>query len=146
MAKEILAKFKIQAKAGEATPAPPLGPALGQYGVNIVEFCNQFNQRTQEHKGMTVTAEVTVYKDRSFEFTVKTPPTSELIKKTLGIEKGSAEPNKKKVGKLTLKQLEEIAKIKLPDLNTNDLKKAMKIVAGTAKSMGVEVEGIEQLE
>ncbi len=142
MAKEVEVKFKIQAKAGEATPAPPLGPALGQYGVNIVEFCNKFNQLTQEHKGMKVTAEVTVYKDRTFDLVVKTPPTSELIKKALGVERGSGEPNKKKVGKLTRKQLEEIAKIKLPDLNTKDLKKAMKIVAGTAKSMGVDVEGI----
>lgn len=142
MAKEIEAKFKIQAKAGEATPAPPLGPALGQYGVNIVEFCNKFNQLTQENKGTKVTAEVTVYKDRTFDLIVKTPPVSELIKKTLSIGKGSGEPNKKKVGRLTRKQIEEIAKIKMPDLNTNDLQGAMKIVAGTAKSMGVEVEEV----
>ncbi|MCD6195056.1 50S ribosomal protein L11 [bacterium] len=142
MAKEIEVKFKIQAKAGEATPAPPLGPALGQYGVNIVEFCNKFNQLTQENKGMKVTAEVVVYKDRTFDLVVKTPPVSELIKKTLNIAKGSGEPNKKKVGRLTRQQIEEIAKIKMPDLNTNDLEAAMKIVVGTAKSMGIETEEI----
>jgi len=139
MTKEILAKFNIQAKAGEATPAPPLGPALGQYGVNIVDFCNQFNQKTQEHKGMIVTAEVMVFKDRSFNFIVKTPPVSVLLKKAAGIDKGSSEPDKKKVGKITLAQLKEIAEIKMPDLNTKDLSQAVKIIKGTAKNMGVEI-------
>jgi large subunit ribosomal protein L11 len=140
MAKEIMAKFKVQAKAAEATPAPPLGPALGQYGVNIVEFCNQFNQQTQENKGMVVTALVTIFKDRTFAFIVKTPPAAVLIKKALKLETASGEPNRKKVGKLTRAQVEEIATIKLPDLNTTDLKQAKKIVEGTARSMGVEVE------
>jgi large subunit ribosomal protein L11 len=139
MAKEITAKFKIQAKAAEATPAPPLGPVLGQYGVNIMEFCNQFNQKTQENKGMIVTAEVVVYKDRTFSFVVKTPPVAILIKKALGIEKASGQPNLKKVGKLTAAQIEEIAKTKMPDLNVNDLEAAKRIVKGTARSMGVEV-------
>jgi len=139
MAKEITAKFKIQAKAAEATPAPPLGPVLGQYGVNIVEFCNQFNQKTQENKGMIVTAEVVVYKDRTFSFVVKTPPVAVLIKKALGIEKASGQPNLKKVGKLNAAQIEEIAKIKMPDLNVKDLEAAKRIVKGTARSMGVEV-------
>jgi large subunit ribosomal protein L11 len=140
MAKEITAKFKLQAKAAEATPAPPLGPVLGQHGVNIVEFCNQFNQKTQENKGMIVTAEVIVYKDRTFSFIVKTPPAAVLIKKLLNLKAGSGQPNLKKVGKLTKKQVEEIATIKMPDLNAADLAAAKRIVEGTARSMGVEVE------
>jgi len=141
MAKEILAKFKVQAKAGEATPAPPLGPLLGQYGVNIIEFCNQFNQKTQDNKGLIVTAEVTVYKDRTFNFIIKTPPATVLLKKALNIEKGSPEPNREKVGKITRQQIKEIAALKLQDLNTDDIKKAEKIIEGTAKSMGIEIEG-----
>jgi large subunit ribosomal protein L11 len=141
MAKEILAKFKVQAKAGEATPAPPLGPLLGQYGVNIIEFCNQFNQKTQDNKGLIVTAEVTVYKDRTFNFIIKTPPATVLLKKALNIEKGSPEPNREKVGKITRQQIKKIAALKLQDLNTDDIKKAEKIIEGTAKSMGIEIEG-----
>jgi len=139
MAKEVLAKFKVQAKAAEATPAPPLGPALGQYGVNIVEFCNQFNQKTQDNKGLIVTADVTVFKDRTFSFVVKTPPAAVLLKKAAKIDKASGEPNRKKVGKVTHAQIREIAEIKMVDLNANDIKEAEKIIEGTARSMGIEI-------
>ncbi len=140
MAKEVMAQIKLQIEAGKASPAPPVGPALGQHGVNIMDFVKKFNDATKDRMGDIVPVIITVYKDRSFDFITKTPPASSLIKKALGIEKGSSDPARQKVGKLTKKQLEEIAKIKLPDLNTNDLYKAMKIVAGTAVNMGVEVE------
>lgn len=140
MAKKIKTIIKVQVKGGEATPAPPLGPALGQAGVNIMEFVQQFNAKTADKKGTIAPAVITVYEDRSFTFIIKTPPTSSLITKALNIQKGSGEPNKKKVGKLTKAQIEEIAKIKMPDLNSRTLESAVKVVAGTAKNMGVEVE------
>ena len=139
MAKEIKAIVKIQIPAGKATPAPPIGPALAQHGLNIAEFCQKFNAATQAMAGYTIPAEVTIYKDRSYTFKLKTPLASELIKKAIGIEKGSGTPNKTKVGKITKAQLKEIAKKKMPDLNTTDIEQAIKIIAGTAKNMGVEV-------
>ncbi len=138
--KEVVAQIKLQIEAGKASPAPPVGPALGQHGVNIMDFVKKFNDVTKDRMGDIVPVIITVYADRSFDFITKTPPASSLIKKALGIEKGSSDPARVKVGKLTKQQLEEIAKIKLPDLNTNDLHKAMKTVAGTAMNMGVEVE------
>ncbi len=137
--KKVKAVVKLQIPAGQATPAPPIGPALGQHGVNIMEFCKQFNNLTKGKEGTTIPVVVTIYEDRSFTFITKTPPTSELIKKAAKIIKGSSAPNREKVGKITKKQLEEIAKIKLPDLNTKDLNKAIKIIEGTCKSMGIEV-------
>ena len=139
MAKEIKAIVKIQISAGKATPAPPVGPALASHGLNIAEFCQKFNEATREQMGYTIPAEVTIYKDRSYTFKLKTPPASELIKKAIGIEKGSGEPNKKMVGKITQAQLKEEAQKKLADLNTTDIDQAAKIIAGTAKNMGVEV-------
>jgi large subunit ribosomal protein L11 len=139
MAKEIKAVVKIQISAGKATPAPPVGPALAQHGLNIAEFCQKFNEVTKAQIGYTIPAEVTIYKDRSYTFKLKTPPASELIKKTIGIEKGSGEPNKKIVGKITQAQLREVAQKKIADLNTTDLDQAVKIIAGTAKNMGIEV-------
>jgi|SRR3989339_360171 len=139
MAKEIKAIVKIQISAGKATPAPPVGPALASHGLNIAEFCQKFNEATREQMGYTIPAEVTIYKDRSYTFKLKTPPASELIKKAIGIEKGSGEPNKKMVGKITQAQLKEVAQKKLADLNTTDIDQAAKIIAGTAKNMGVEV-------
>lgn len=141
MAKQIKTIVKLQISAGQATPAPPIGPALGQHGVNIQEFCTAFNEKTKGQKGDVIPVELTIYEDRSFDFICKTPPVAELIKKTLKIQKGSGVPQKNKVGKLTKEQLKEIAKIKLPDLNTDNIDQAMKIVAGTARSMGVDVEG-----
>lgn len=141
MAKEIKAIVKIQIPAGRATPAPPIGPALAQHGLNIAEFCQKFNAATQAMAGYTIPAEVTIYKDRSYTFILKTPLASELIKKAIGIEKGSGMPNKTKVGKITKAQLKEIALKKMPDLNTTDIEQAIKIIAGTAKNMGVEVIG-----
>ncbi len=140
MAKEIEAMIKLQIPAGKATPAPPIGPALGQKGINIMQFCNEFNQKTKDQDGIILPVIITVYKDKSFTFEIKTPPVSELIKRTLKIEKGSGEPNKNKVGRLTKKQIREIAEKKLKDLNTDDIEAAMRIVEGTARSMGVEVE------
>lgn len=140
MAKEIEAIIKLQIPAGKATPAPPIGPALGQKGINIMQFCNEFNQKTKDQDGIILPVIITVYKDKSFTFEIKTPPVSELIKRTLKIEKGSGEPNKNKVGRLTKKQIREIAEKKLKDLNTDDIEAAMRIVEGTARSMGVEVE------
>jgi len=138
--KPIKAVVKLQIPAGQATPAPPVGPALGQHGVNIMEFCKAFNEATKDkEKGTILPVVLTIYQDRTFDFIVKTPPTSVLLKKAANIVKGSGVPNKEKVGKVTRKQIEEIAKIKLPDLNTKDLKKAMKIIEGSAKSMGIEV-------
>ncbi len=139
--KKVKTVIKLQIPAGQANPSPPVGPALGQHGVAIMDFVKQFNDATSKMEpGMIIPVEITVYEDRSFDFILKTPPTSYLIKKAIGIVKGSGEPNKVKVGKLTKKQLEEIAKVKLPDLNCDTLEAAMRIVAGTARSMGVEVE------
>lgn len=139
MAKEIKAIVKIQIPAGKATPAPPIGPALAQHGLNIAEFCQKFNAATQQMAGFKIPAEVTIYKDRSYTFKLKTPLAAELIKKAIGIEKGSGTPNKTKVGKITKAQLKEIAEKKMPDLNTKDIDQAIKIIAGTAKNMGVDV-------
>ena len=139
MAKEIKAKIKLQIPAGQANPAPPVGSALGQHGVAIQDFCNQFNEKTKEQRGDIIPVEITVYDDRSFDFITKTPPTAELIKKELKLKKGSGTPNKDKVGEITQAQLEKIAEIKMPDLNANDIEAAKKIVAGSAKSMGLKV-------
>jgi len=140
MAKKVEAIIKLQIPAGKATPAPPIGPALGQKGVNIMQFCNEFNKKTKDQDGILIPVVITVYIDKSFTFEIKTPPVSALIKKALKIEKGSGEPNKVKVGRLSKKQVEEIAKKKMKDLNAGSLEAAMRIVEGTARSMGVEVE------
>jgi large subunit ribosomal protein L11 len=141
MAKKVSTILKLQIPAGSANPSPPVGPALGQAGVNIMDFCNAFNAETQSaEKGLPLPVVISVYEDKSFTFVVKTPPAAVLIKKALNIEKGSGEPNKVKVGKISRKQLEEIAKMKEPDLNANDIDNAVKIIAGTARSMGVEVD------
>jgi large subunit ribosomal protein L11 len=139
MAKAIKAIVKIQAQAGKATPAPPIGPALGATGINIAGFCKEFNDKTQGMGDMVIPAVITVFDDRSFTFILKTPPASELIKKTLNLSKGSGVPNKNKIGKITQAQLREIAEKKLPDLNALDIDAAMRIIAGTAKNMGLEV-------
>jgi len=139
MAKEIKGKIKLQIRGGGATPAPPVGSSLGQQGVNIMEFCKQFNAKTANRKGETVPVEITVYKDRTFSFITKTPPASELIMKKVNIKKGSSVPNVDKVGTISWSDIEEIAKIKLPDLNANDIEQAKKIIAGSARSMGVDV-------
>ena len=140
--KKLAAIVKLQIKAGMANPAPPVGPALGQHGVNIMEFCKAFNAQTQGMEvGIPVPVVISVYNDRSFTFVTKTPPATVLLKKAAGIEKGSGQPNTNKVGKVTRKQLEEIAKLKAPDLNSADLDAAVKIIAGSARSMGLEVEG-----
>lgn len=144
MAKKINAYIKLQVKAQEANPSPPVGPALGQHGVNIMEFCKGFNAATQGlEKGLPIPVVITVYADRSFTFVTKTPPASVLLRKALKLDKGSAVPNKDKVGKITRAQLEEIAKIKQPDLTAIDLPAAVRTIAGTARSMGIEVEGVE---
>ncbi len=140
MAKKIKTQVKLLIKAGKATPTPPIGPALGQHGVNIMEFCNQFNAKTKDNGDTSFPTVITIYEDRSFDFIIKTPPASILIKKALNIEKGSGSALKEKVGKLSKQQLEEIATTKLPDLNTKDIIQAQKIIAGTAKNMGVEVQ------
>lgn len=143
MAKKIEAYIKLQVKAGEANPSPPVGPALGQHGVNIMEFCKAFNAKTQDvEKGMPIPVVITVYNDRSFTFITKTPPASVLLRKAAGIAKGSGTPNTDKVGTVNREQLEEIAKTKMPDLNANDLDAAVKIIAGSAVSMGLNVEGV----
>jgi large subunit ribosomal protein L11 len=139
MAKKIKAVVKIQVEAGKATAAPPVGPALGQHGINMMAFIKEYNERTARFAGSIVPAVVTVFEDRSFTFVTKTPPAADLIRKAAGIEKGSAVPNKEKVGKLTRSKIEEIARTKMPDLNANDLDAAVKMVEGTARSMGVEV-------
>ncbi len=139
MAKKVVGKIGLALNAGKATPAPPVGPALGPYSLNIMDFCKQYNERTKNDVGMVIPVEITVFEDRTFTFVTKTPPASFLIKKALGLESGSAIPNRTKVGKLSQAQLEEIAKTKMPDLNANDLEMAKRIVAGTARSMGVEV-------
>jgi large subunit ribosomal protein L11 len=141
MAKKLKTTIKLQVSAGEANPAPPVGPALGQHGVNIMEFCKSFNQRTESMKGTVIPVIISVFEDKSFTFITKTPPASILIRKALGIEKGSGEPNKNKMGALSDAQLEEIAKTKMPDLNANDIAGAKKIIAGTARSMGVDIAG-----
>ena len=139
-AKAIKTFIKLQIPAGAANPAPPVGPALGQHGVNIMDFCKQFNEKTRKlEQGVPIPVVITVFEDRSFTFITKMPPMSALIKKAAGLAKGSGTPNKDKVGKLTLKQVEEVAKIKLPDLNTKDIKQAMQMVKGTARSMGVDI-------
>ena len=139
MAKKVLTTIKLQANAGQASPAPPVGPALGQHGVNIMEFCKAFNAQTAQAGGRITPVEITVYEDRSFTFITKTPPAAVLIKEALGIPKGSGEPNREKVGRLTRDQIRNIAETKLEDLNARDVEQAMKIVEGTARSMGVEV-------
>jgi len=137
--KKVTGQIKLQISAGGATPAPPVGPALGQAGINIMEFCKQFNAKTQKEQGMIIPVVITVYSDRSFTFITKTPPASILILKALGLEKGSPEPNKKKVGMLPKAELKRIAQLKIKDLNTSSLEAAMRIVAGTARQMGVEI-------
>jgi large subunit ribosomal protein L11 len=139
MAKKITGYVKLQIPAGKATPAPPVGPALGQHGVNIMGFCKEFNEKTAKQAGYVIPVVITVYADRSFSFIMKTPPAPILIKKALNIESGSGEPNKKKVGKITKAQLKEIAELKMPDLNAASVETAMSMIAGTARSMGVEV-------
>jgi large subunit ribosomal protein L11 len=144
MAKKVNGYVKLQVPAGQANPSPPIGPALGQQGVNIMEFCKQFNAQTQQvEKGLPIPVVITVYSDRSFTFVMKTPPASVLIRKAIGIEKGSGTPNTAKVGKISRKQLEEIAKTKTPDLTAADLEAAVRTIAGSARSMGVDVEGVE---
>jgi large subunit ribosomal protein L11 len=138
--KKIKAIVKVKIPAGKATPAPPVGPALAPHGVNLKEFCDKFNELTKDKGDFTIPARVIVYEDRSFDIEIKTPLTSELLKKAAGIEKGSGQPKTKKVGKITREKLREIAKIKLPDLNTDDIEKAMKIIEAQAKNMGIEVE------
>lgn len=140
MAKKEVAKIKLQIPAGAANPSPPVGPALGQHGLNIMAFCKEFNARTQDQKGMIIPVVITVYADRSFNFITKTPPAAVLIKKAAKIEKGSGEPNRNKVGKLTHEQVEEIAKLKMPDLNAANLEAAIKSISGTARSMGIEIQ------
>ncbi|HLW61526.1 MAG TPA: 50S ribosomal protein L11 [bacterium] len=137
--KKIAAIVKLQIPAGKATPAPPVGPALGQHGVNIMEFCKSYNEKTARQVGTIVPVEITVFADRTFTFVMKTPPASVLLKKAAGLEKASGEPNKKKVGKVTKQQIREIAETKLTDLNTKDLDAAMRMIEGTARSMGIEV-------
>jgi len=139
VAKKITGYIKLQVQAGAANPSPPIGPALGQRGLNIMEFCKAFNAATQDKKGYIIPVVITVYADRSFTFVTKTPPVAELIKKAISLEKGSGEPNRKKVGKITMKQIEDIAKMKMPDLNTEKLESACSMVEGTAKSMGLDI-------
>lgn len=141
MAKKVLTQVKLQCPAGQANPAPPVGPALGQHGVNIMGFCKEFNAKTQKQAGLIIPVIITIYADRSFSFILKTPPAAVLLKKAAKIEKGSGIPNKVKVGKVTRAQVEEIAKTKMPDLNCNDISAAMRIIEGTARQMGLEVEG-----
>ena len=141
MAKEVVVKIKLQAKGGQATPAPPIGPALGQHGVNIGQFVTQFNERTRELNGMIVPVVIMVYKDKSFTFEVKSPPAAVLLKQAAEVAKGSGVPNKEKVGKVTAEQVRKIAETKFKDLNAYDLDQSVKIIEGTARSMGIEVEG-----
>ena len=141
MAKKIQSFIKLQIEAGKANPAPPVGPALGQHGVNIMEFCKAFNAKTQEQSGKIIPVVITVYQDRSFTFITKTPPVPSLILEACGLKKGSGEPNKEKLGSITINQVEEIAKIKFPDLNTKDLSAASNMIKGTARSMGITIEG-----
>ena len=139
MAKKVIGQIKLQCPAGQANPAPPVGPALGQHGVNIMEFCKAFNARTQDQAGLIIPAVITVYADRSFTFELKTPPAAVLLKKAARLEKGSGEPNRNKVGQVTKAQVKEIAETKMPDLNAHDVEAAMRIIEGTARSMGIDV-------
>ncbi len=141
MAKKVIGFIKLHVPGGQANPAPPVGPALGQHGVNIMEFCKQFNNKTSDKQGITIPVEITVYADRSFSFITKTPPAAVLIKRAIGVPKGSGEPNREKVGTISRAQLEEIAQTKMEDLNANDIDAAVNMIAGTARSMGVVVEG-----
>jgi len=141
MAKKIKTVIKLQIQAGKANPAPPVGPALGQHGLNIQEFCTKFNDQTKDKMGDIIPAEITIFEDRTFSFVLKTPPASDLLRKAAGIQKGSGSPLKEKVGKITEAQLREIAEKKMPDINANDIEGAMKIIAGTARSMGIKIEG-----
>jgi len=140
MAKKVKTVIKLQIKAGQANPAPPVGPALGQHGLNIQEFCTKFNEATKDKMGQVIPAEITVYEDRSFDFVLKTPPAADLLKKAAKVEKGAADPLKQKVGTVTKAQIREIAELKMPDLNANDVESAAKIIEGTARSMGIKVE------
>ena len=141
MAKKVIGFIKLQIPAGKANPAPPVGPALGQHGVNIMEFCKAFNAKTQEQAGKLIPVEITVFADRSFTFITKTPPAASLLLEVLGIQKGSGEPNREKIGTVTNAQLKEIAEIKMPDLNASDVESAVRMIAGTARSMGIVVKG-----
>lgn len=141
MAKKVAAVIKLQVPAGKANPAPPVGPALGQHGVNIMEFCKSFNERTSNQMGMIIPVEITVFEDRSFTFITKTPPAAVLLKKAAGLERGSGVPNREKVGKVTREQVREIAELKMPDLNAASVEAAMRMIEGTARSMGIVVEG-----
>lgn len=140
MPKKVIAVVKLQIPAGQATPAPPVGPALAQHGLNIAEFCQKFNDVTKSQEGFKIPVEISVYEDRTYNFKIKQPPAAELLKKAAAIEKGSGEPNKTKVAKITRSQLKEIAQKKMPDLNTDNIEQAMKIIEGTAKNMGIEIE------
>ena len=139
MAKKVAGFIKLHVPGGQANPAPPVGPALGQHGVNIMEFCKQFNARTQQQQGTTIPVEITVFADRSFSFITKTPPASVLLRQAAGLEKGSGEPNRTKVAQVTADQLQQIAEAKMPDLNAGDMDSAVRMIAGTARSMGIEV-------
>ncbi len=141
MAKKVIGEIKLQLAGGQATPAPPVGPALGQHGLNIMDFCKAFNARTQKQQGIIIPVVITVFSDRTYSFITKTPPASFLLRQAAGIDKGSGEPNRDKVGKVTLAQVEEIANTKMPDLNAGSLEAAVRIILGTARSMGIEVEG-----
>jgi large subunit ribosomal protein L11 len=141
MAKKVVAQVKLQVPAGKANPSPPVGPALGQHGVNIMEFCKAFNAQTQAQEGLTIPVVITVYSDRSFTFITKTPPAAVLLKQAAAIAQGSKEPNRVKVGKVTRKQVEEIARTKMPDLNATSLEAAVRIIEGTARSVGIEISG-----
>jgi large subunit ribosomal protein L11 len=140
MSKKVTGQVKLQIPGGEAKPSPPVGPALGQHGVNIMEFCKTFNAQTQNQQGVIIPVVITIYADRSFSFVLKTPPASYLLKKAAGLDKGSKEPNRNKVGKLTMNQVEEIAKLKMPDLNAKDLPGAVQTIMGSARSLGIDVE------
>ncbi len=140
MAKKVITNIKLQVSAGQANPSPPIGPALGQHGVNIMEFCKQFNAKTQGQEGMIIPVVITVYSDRSFTFITKTPPAAILLKKAAQIAKGSSEPNRNKVAKVSKAQVEEIARLKMPDLNARDLEAAVATISGTARSMGIDIE------
>ncbi len=141
MAKKVKAIIKLYCTAGQANPAPPVGPALGQHGLNIMQFCKTFNDKTKDREGLTLPVIITAYEDRSFTFVVKSPPCSVLLKRACGVAKASGQPNKEKVGKVTIEQVKEIARTKMQDLNSSDMEKAIKIIKGTARSMGIEVEG-----
>jgi large subunit ribosomal protein L11 len=141
MAKKVIGTIKLQIPAGNANPSPPVGPALGQHGVNIMEFCKAYNARTQDQKGLIIPVIITVYSDRSFSFVTKTPPASDLLKKAAGLDKGSGEPNRQKVGKVTRTQVREIAEMKMKDLNAFSVESAEKMIEGTARSMGITIEG-----